>query len=137
MSLGKELHYKTILLVGGSSTCWSLEPFETGVPILNLRGENNAYPQDTFNSQMLALACLQTESEDAVKLLYRSLEDMRDTPTLLFASSDEHIYDLFLGCFRENMLNVLAVIFSFLTVASIFELDVSSNVRLVCRCLNP
>ncbi|XP_033156511.1 uncharacterized protein LOC117138491 [Drosophila mauritiana] len=109
MSLGKELHYKTILLVGGSSTCWSLEPFETGVPIINLRGEKNAYLQDTFNSQILALACLQNQSEYAVKSLYRSLEDMRDTPTLLFASSDEQIRNLFLECFRESMLNVLAV----------------------------
>ncbi|KQS63125.1 uncharacterized protein LOC6548074 [Drosophila erecta] len=109
VALRKELRYTTILVVGGSPSCWGLEPFRSDVPIINMRGMSNAHPKGIFNTRMLALACLQNQSGDAVKSLYGNLDGMRDTPTLLVASSDEEMRDLFLGCFSEHMLNVLAL----------------------------
>ncbi|XP_043642415.1 uncharacterized protein LOC122612700 [Drosophila teissieri] len=110
VALRKELHFTTMLIVGDSTSCWNLEPYENDVPIISWRGMRNAYLKDTFNSEMLALACLQNNSEDAVKSLYSSLEGIRDTPTVLLSSSEEQIHDLFLGCLWENMLNVLALV---------------------------
>ncbi|XP_033156747.1 uncharacterized protein LOC117138641 [Drosophila mauritiana] len=109
-SLEDELCYRTILLLEGDPNveCWQQSYFHDRVPVLSFKANENVYLKDGFNSKILALVCLNKGEEDTMRSLYSYLENMRDTPTILFASSDSHIRDIFLECVTESMLNVLA-----------------------------
>lgn len=109
-SLEDELGYRTILLLEGDPNveCWQQSYFHDGVPVLSFKANENVHLKDSFNSKILALVCLNKGDEDTMRSLYSYLENMRDTPTILFASSDSHIRDIFLECFTESMPNVLA-----------------------------
>jgi len=109
-SLEDELCYRTILLLEGDPNveCWQQSYFHDGVPVLSFKANENVHLKDSFNSKILALVCLNKGDEDTMRSLYSYLENMRDTPTILFASSDSHIRDIFLECFTESMPNVLA-----------------------------
>ncbi|XP_026835930.1 uncharacterized protein LOC113564253 [Drosophila erecta] len=109
-SLENELGYRTMLLLESNSQpeCWKQSHLRDGVPVLSFRANENVHLKDTFNSKILVLVCLNKGEEDTLRSLYSYLENMRDTPTILFASSERHIGDIFLECFSEGMLNVLA-----------------------------
>ncbi|KRK00570.1 uncharacterized protein LOC26536324 [Drosophila yakuba] len=109
-SLEGELGYRTLLLLESSPQlgCWEQANFHDGVPLLSFTANENVQLKDTFNAKILVLVCLDKGEEDTMRSLYSYLDNMRDTPTILFASSDRHISDIFVECFGESMLNVLA-----------------------------
>ncbi|XP_020804362.1 uncharacterized protein LOC110181025 [Drosophila serrata] len=109
-SLDIELSYKTIFLLQNKneSLCWNQTDFEDMVAILNFNASDSVYLKDSFNSNILVLVCLDKNKNETMQVLYKNLEDMRDTHTILFAASEVKIKYLFLDCFKEKMLNVLA-----------------------------
>ncbi|KAH8301744.1 hypothetical protein KR059_010313, partial [Drosophila kikkawai] len=109
-SLDVEIAYKTIFLLQNQneSLCWNQTDFEESVPILNFNASESVYLKDSFNSEILVLVCLDKTKNEAMEVLFKNLDDMRDTHTILFAASEVKINALFLKCFEEKMLNVLA-----------------------------
>ncbi|XP_016972345.2 uncharacterized protein LOC108039770 [Drosophila rhopaloa] len=110
-ALEKELSYATILIIESSTqrdSCWNQSSFPKEIPTLNFNANQSVYLKDTFNSKMLVLVCLMEKENDLMEALYSNLEDMRDTPTIVFTSSADHIRDIFQECFRKRMLNMLA-----------------------------
>ncbi|XP_032570673.1 uncharacterized protein LOC6618822 [Drosophila sechellia] len=110
-ALEEELQYRAILLVESSSeseSCWEHRYIQGAVPILNFNSNQSLYLKDAFNTNILALVCLNENVESTMQALDENLEDMRDTPTILFVLSDSEVQDVFLKCLRSKMLNVLA-----------------------------
>jgi len=110
-ALENELQYRAILLVESSSeseSCWEHKYIQGAVPILNFNANQSLYLKDALNTNILALVCLNENVESTMQALYENLEDMRDTPTILFVLSDSKVQDVFLECLRRKMLNVLA-----------------------------
>ncbi|XP_037714074.1 uncharacterized protein LOC119549850 [Drosophila subpulchrella] len=110
-SLKVELRYETILLLESSSessSCWKHKYIQNQMPILNLNANQSLYLKDKFNTNMLALVCLNKNEGNTMLALYENLEDMRDTPTVLFVLSNYEIRDIFVECQRQKMLNVVA-----------------------------
>ncbi|XP_043645036.1 uncharacterized protein LOC122614538 [Drosophila teissieri] len=110
-ALEQELHYEAILLLESSSEsepCWRHEYFQGAVPILSFNANQSLYLKDAFNTNILALACLNGNEVRTMQALYENLQDMRDTPTILFVLSDSEVQDVLLECLRRKMLNVLA-----------------------------
>ncbi|KAH8234301.1 hypothetical protein KR038_007211 [Drosophila bunnanda] len=109
-SLDIEVSYKTIFLLQNQnqSLCWNQTDFEETVPILNFNASENVYLKDSFNRKILVLVCLDKYENEPIQVISKNLEDMRNTHTILFAASEVKISDLFLDCFKEKMLNVLA-----------------------------
>ncbi|KAH8346372.1 hypothetical protein KR084_008723 [Drosophila pseudotakahashii] len=110
-SLKDELHYESIILLQSSSEntlCWKQKYIQNEAPILNLNANQSLYLKDTFNTNILALVCMDKNEGNTMLALYENLEDMRDTPTILFVLSDYEIRDLFHECIKQNMLNVVA-----------------------------
>ncbi|KQS63124.1 uncharacterized protein LOC26526229 [Drosophila erecta] len=110
-ALAGELHYEAILLVESSresESCWKHKDVQGAVPILSFNGNQSLYLKDDFSTNILALVCLDGSEGSNMQALYQNLEDMRDTPTILFVPSDSELQDVFLECLRRKMLNVLA-----------------------------
>ncbi|XP_016972344.1 uncharacterized protein LOC108039769 [Drosophila rhopaloa] len=110
-SLEEELFYESILILEGSSqsdTCWKQKDIQEEVPVLNLNANQSLYLKDTFNTDILVLVCIHKNEGKTLQALYSNLEDMRDTPTVLFVFSGYNIRDLLKKCFQNNMLNVVA-----------------------------
>ncbi|KAH8401169.1 hypothetical protein KR009_003518, partial [Drosophila setifemur] len=107
-SVHNELSYLTVLLLQDSEICWNQNIFQNDFPILNFNGNQSVYLKDTFNAKILALVCLDGSESDVMKGLYSNLKDIRDTPTILFAVSENQIRETFLDCLSQKMLNVLA-----------------------------
>jgi len=110
-SLKVELRYETILLLESSTesnSCWKQKDIQNQMPILNLNANQSLYLKDKFNTNMLALVCLNENEGNTMLALYENLEDMRDTPTILFVRSDFEIRDIFVECQKKKMLNVVA-----------------------------
>jgi len=105
-----ELRYETILLLESSTesnSCWKQKYIQNQMPILNLNANQSLYLKDKFNTKMLALVCLNKNEENTMLALYENLEDMRDTPTILFVRSDFEIRDIFVECQKKKMLKIL------------------------------
>lgn len=110
-ALENELQYRAILLVESASeieSCWEHKYIQGAVPILNFNANQSLYLKDALNTNILALVCLNENVDSTMQALYENLEDMRDTPTILFVLSDSKVQDVFLECLRRKMLNVLA-----------------------------
>jgi len=109
-SLKVELRYETILLLESSTesnSCWKQKYIQNQMPILNLNANQSLYLKDKFNTNMLALVCLNENEGNTMLALYENLEDMRDTPTILFVRSDFEIRDIFVECQKKKMLKIL------------------------------
>ncbi|KAH8232888.1 hypothetical protein KR026_001543 [Drosophila bipectinata] len=107
-SIKMETSYRTIILLRSSDTCWDEAQFHNMVPVISFDGNQSTYLKQNFNSKVLALVCLYNNENYMLRTLYSNLEEMRDTPTILFSLSDEQIRRSFLKCFNQKMLNVLA-----------------------------
>lgn len=77
-------------------------------PVLSFDRNQSIHLKNNINSKVLALVCLYENENDMLGTLYSSLEEMRDTTTILFALSDEQIGRSFRKCLGHKMLNVLA-----------------------------
>lgn len=109
-TLDKELSYRTILLFQGNDECWNREPFSEDTPVLIINKNKSPYQKDIFNTNLIALVCLEENKTDIMEELYSNLRDIRETPTILFAFSESQIRRLFIECHKHEMLNVLAYI---------------------------
>ncbi|KAH8319640.1 hypothetical protein KR074_002820 [Drosophila pseudoananassae] len=107
-SIKMETSYRTIILLRSCDTCWDETQFHDMVPVISFDGNQSTYLKQNFNSKVLALVCLYDNDNNMLGTLYSSLQEMRDTTTILFALSDEQIRRTFLKCFNQKMLNVLA-----------------------------
>ncbi|XP_041448061.1 uncharacterized protein LOC111079068 [Drosophila obscura] len=111
-SLRKELPFRSILLLRNekdADSCWSREDFDQDIPILNLNANQGVYLKKIFNSEMLAMVCVNRSEGDTMKALYRNLQDIRYTPTIIMTQSDTNLSALFEDCRSHKMLNVLAL----------------------------
>ncbi|XP_017061752.1 uncharacterized protein LOC108101787 [Drosophila ficusphila] len=111
LSLQEELHFNTILLLENwtrNDPCWEHKSFQEEFPTINFNANQSVYLKDTFNSNMLVLVCLKSEERSMMRALYHNLDDMRDTPTILFVSAEVDISNSFQKLRCANMLNVLA-----------------------------
>ncbi|XP_017145712.2 uncharacterized protein LOC108158073 [Drosophila miranda] len=111
-SLKMELPFRSILLLRNekdADTCWTREDFDQNIPILNMNGSHRLYLTKIFNSELLAVVCENRSEGDTIKALYRNLQDIRYTPTILITQSGTNLSDLFEDCRSHKMLNVLAL----------------------------
>ncbi|XP_022229763.2 LOW QUALITY PROTEIN: uncharacterized protein LOC111079067 [Drosophila obscura] len=111
-SLRKELPFRSILLLRNekdADSCWTREDFDQDIPILNLNANQGVYLKKIFNSEMLAMVCVNRSEGDTMKALYRNLQDIRYTPTIIMTRSDTNLSALFEDCRSHKMLNVLAL----------------------------
>ncbi|XP_033233551.1 uncharacterized protein [Drosophila pseudoobscura] len=111
-SLKMELPFRSILLlrnVKDADTCWTREDFDRNIPILNMNASHSLYLTKIFNSELLAVVCENRSEGDTIKALYRNLQDIRYTPTILVTQSNTNLSDLFEDCRSHKMLNVLAL----------------------------
>ncbi|KAH8269460.1 hypothetical protein KR018_003422 [Drosophila ironensis] len=141
-SLNKELSYRTILLLQSNTECWSYTDFIDNVPLVNVNANQSAFKNIAFNAKMLALVCLESNPSDLMKVLYENLQEIRETPTIIFALSDQQIHELFLECISQEMLHVLAfqgsdrsLIYSFRAFPK-FQI-IQRNVREIKRYFEP
>ncbi|XP_034141944.1 uncharacterized protein LOC117592356 [Drosophila guanche] len=107
-----QLPFRSILLLRNEKDadyCWTREDFPQDIPILNLNSNQSLYLKQIFNSEILAMVCQNRSEGDTMKTLYRNLQDIRYTPTILMTRSDTSLSALFEGCRTHNMLNVLAL----------------------------
>ncbi|XP_016946443.1 uncharacterized protein LOC108022111 [Drosophila biarmipes] len=135
-SLKYELRFETILLVQSSTeskSCWKQKYIHTEVPVLNFSANQSLYLKDKFNTKMLALVCIDKSKENTMLTLFESLEDMRDTPTVLFVLSDIEIRDILVECHRQSMLNVVA--FKGLDTEFIYSFQAFPGFQLIKRSL--
>ncbi|XP_017061783.1 uncharacterized protein LOC108101818 [Drosophila ficusphila] len=133
-SLDEELHYQSILLLESepaSESCWNRKSFQESVPTLNFNASQMLYLKDKFHSKILALVCLTKNEGNTMLALYKNLEDMRDTPTVLFVFSDYEIKDLLLECFSQNMLRVVA--FKGITTDLVYSFKAFPKFQLIRR----
>ncbi|KAH8339949.1 hypothetical protein KR067_003335, partial [Drosophila pandora] len=107
-SLQSETSYRTILLLRSRDTCWDEKQLHNSGPVLSFDRNQSIHLKNYINSKVLALVCLYENENDMLGTLYSSLEEMRDTTTILFALSDEQIGRSFRECLGHKMLNVLA-----------------------------
>nr|XP_017097381.2 uncharacterized protein LOC108125627 [Drosophila bipectinata] len=77
-------------------------------PFLSFNENQSFHLEDKFNSNFLALVCVGQNKSGLMEALYKNLQYIRDTPTVLFAVSEKQIQNLFLKCLENKMLNVLA-----------------------------
>ncbi|BFG05625.1 uncharacterized protein DMAD_04318 [Drosophila madeirensis] len=111
-SLKRELSFGTILLLrneNDADSCWTREDLPQDIPILNLNANQSLYLKQIFNSEILSIVCLNRSEGDTMEALYRNLEDIRYTPTILMTQSDTNLSALFEDCRYHKMLNVLAL----------------------------
>lgn len=110
-SLDEELSPETTLFLESRTehyTCWNSSIFKNQNPFLNFNENQSFLLQDRFNSNLLALVCVGQNKSGLMQALYKNLQYVRDTPTILFAVSEKQIRELFLECLDHKMLNVLA-----------------------------
>ncbi|KAH8232886.1 hypothetical protein KR026_001545, partial [Drosophila bipectinata] len=107
-TLDMELSYRTILLLQSNNECWNLEPFEEDTPVLIININHSIYQKEVFNTNIITFVCLEEDNSEIMDVLYSNLQDIRDTPTILFAFSETQIGRLFVECNNHEMLNVLA-----------------------------
>ncbi|KAH8269463.1 hypothetical protein KR018_003420 [Drosophila ironensis] len=103
-----QVPYQTILLLNSNATFWNHEISQVNVPILNFNGNQSAYLKHEFNGNILALVYPNKDDNKIMTALYANLQNMRQTPTIIFTFSDQQIKELLLECLSHKMLNVLA-----------------------------
>ncbi|SPP73355.1 Hypothetical predicted protein [Drosophila guanche] len=100
-SIKRELSFGTILLLRNEKDadyCWTREDFPQDIPILNLNSNQSLYLKQIFNSEILAMVCQNRSEGDTMKTLYRNLQDIRYTPTIVMTRSDTNLSALFEDC---------------------------------------
>ncbi|BFG05624.1 uncharacterized protein DMAD_04317 [Drosophila madeirensis] len=111
-SLKMELPFRSILLLRNekdADSCWTQQDFPQDFPILNLNANQSLHLKQIFNTEILSIVCLNRSEGDTMEALYRNLEDIRYTPTILMTQSDTNLSALFEDCRYHKMLNVLAL----------------------------
>ncbi|KAH8232887.1 hypothetical protein KR026_001544 [Drosophila bipectinata] len=108
---GKEITPESLHLYQNESSfnvCWNQTDLPNNLPKLIFKGNETDYLKKAFNAKVLVLVCFKNNNTDIMNTIYTNLDDMRDTFTILFASSEKQIRELFLECLDHKMLNVLA-----------------------------
>ncbi|KAH8319641.1 hypothetical protein KR074_002819, partial [Drosophila pseudoananassae] len=109
--LGKEIAPESLLLYENESSykmCWNQTDLPNNLPKLILNGNQTVYLKEAFNAKFLVLVCFENNNTNIMNTIYSNLDDMRDTFTILFSPSEKQIGELFVECFYQKMLNVLA-----------------------------
>ncbi|XP_022229762.2 uncharacterized protein LOC111079066 [Drosophila obscura] len=111
-ALRAEVSFQSVLLLqneADTDTCWTPGDLPIGIPILNFNANQSFNLKQSFNKNMLALACLGSEGEGTMGALHANLEEIRDTPTLLMVTLETNLSALFAECRSYDMLNVVAL----------------------------
>ncbi|KAH8233554.1 hypothetical protein KR026_009662, partial [Drosophila bipectinata] len=110
-SLDEELSPETFIFLESRAenySCWNSNIFKNNKPFLSFNENQSFHLEDKFNSNFLALVCVGQNKSGLMQALYKNLQYIRDTPTVLFGVSEKQIQNLFLKCLENKMLNVLA-----------------------------